>query len=93
MSIKIILNKKNFKVTTERDTELNQNFTVYDLDLQVCLLSSKLFKTEGIFTNYYENIKPTMKSLPISTYYSLPCYYYNFYNMTFNIQLMTYLNH
>ena len=83
MSIKIILNKKNFKVTTERDTELNQNFTVYDLDLQVCLLSSKLFKTEGIFTNYYENIKPTMTSLPISTYYSLPCYYYNFYNITF----------
>ena len=84
MSIKMILNKTNFKVTTERETELNQNFTVYDLDLQVCLLSSKLFKNEGIFTNYYENIKSTMTSFPISKYYSLPCYYYNFYNMTFN---------
>ena len=29
MSIKMILNKTNFKVTTERDTELNENFTVY----------------------------------------------------------------
>ena len=84
MSIKMILNKTNFKVTTDRDTELNENFTVYDLDLQVCILSSKLFKSEGIFTNYYENIKSTMTSFPISKYYSLPCYYYNFYNMTFN---------
>ena len=25
-----------------------------------------------------------MTSFPISQYYSLPCYYYNFYNMTFN---------
>ena len=93
MSIKMILNKTNFKVTTERDTELNENFTVYYLDLQVCILSSKLFKSEGIFTNYYENIKSSMTSFPISKYYSLPCYYYNFYNMTFNIQLVTYLNH
>ena len=74
MSIKLILNKTNFKVRSERDTELNQNFTVYDLDLQVCILSSNLFKTEGIFTNYYENIKATMTSFPISKYYSLLCY-------------------
>ena len=84
MSIKIILNKTNFKVTTERDIEINQNFTVYDLDLQVCLLSTKLFKIEGVFTNYYENVKATMSSFPISNTYSLPCYFYNFYNITFN---------
>ena len=84
MSIKIILNKTNFKVTTERDIEVNQNFTVYDLDLQVCLLSTKLFKIEGVFTNYYENVKATMSSFPISNTYSLPCYFYNFYNITFN---------
>ena len=84
MSIKIILNKTNFKVTTERDIEINQNFTVYDIDLQVCLLSTKLFKIEGVFTNYYENVKATMSSFPISNTYSLPCYFYNFYNITFN---------
>ena len=85
MSIKTILNKNNFKVTTERDTELNINFTVFDLNLEICLMFDNPFSREGIFTNYYEEIKPEYIKRDIVAGYEIPCYYYNFSNNSFLI--------
>ena len=83
LSIKTILNRTNFKVTTERGTELNTTFTVYNLSLQLCLLDDIEFQRLGIFTNYYEEVYPTKTSLEIMDNFYLPCYNYDFNNNSF----------
>ena len=83
LSIKTILNRTNFKVTTERGTELNTTFTVYNLSLQLCLLDNIEFQRLGIFTNYYEEVYATKTSLEIMDNFYLPCYNYDFNNNSF----------
>ena len=83
ISIESMLNKKNFQVSTERETELNENFTVSNLSLQVCLMSTKFFSREGVFTNYYIEIKGEKTTKEIIKGYDINCYYYDFNGSTF----------
>ena len=82
-SIKNILNRTNFQVKTERDSELNITFPVYNLSLELCLLEDIEFETLGVFTNYFEEIYATKTSLEIMKNYYLPCYRYDFNNNSF----------
>ncbi len=83
ISIESMLNKTNFQVSTERETELNENFTVSNLSLQVCLMSTKFFSREGVFTNYYIEIKGEKTTKEIIKGYDINCYYYDFNGSTF----------
>ncbi len=83
ISIKNILNRTNFQVKTERDSELNINFTVYNLSLELCLIEDIEFETLGVFTNYFEEIYGIKTLYEISKNFYLPCYRYDFNNNSF----------
>ena len=83
ISIKNILNRTNFQVKTERDSELNINFTVYNLSLHLCLIEDIEFETLGVFTNYFEEIYGIKTLYEISKNFYLPCYRYDFNNNSF----------
>ena len=79
------LNRTNFKVTTEKDIELNKTFTVNNLNIQIYLLAEKEFTNKVMFTNYIEEVYSNKTNFEIMKGYYIPCYNYDFNNSSFLI--------